>query len=126
MKPNRYEDIDRFIMPEPNTGCWLWIGPIDVHGYGRWAYRGVKVGAHRAVYGPVLDGYELDHLCRVRRCVNPKHLEVVTHTVNVMRGQMPAAINARKATCLRGHNNWRLFKGRRYCRPCQAERARAK
>jgi hypothetical protein len=67
-------------------GCWLWARRLDRQGYGkkRFEVRGVKkdVGAHRWMWerevGPVPDGMQLHHLCRVRRCVNPAHLEVVT------------------------------------------------
>jgi hypothetical protein len=74
---------------DPNTGCWLWSGALNEFGYGitgskRWGYL-----AHRASYarfvGPIPEGLELDHLCRVRRCINPDHLEPVTHRENVWR-----------------------------------------
>lgn len=68
------------------TPCWIWQGVI-YRGYGR---MGIK-RAHRVyferLYGPVPDGYELDHLCQVKACVNPDHLEVVTHTVNMRRAR---------------------------------------
>lgn len=48
-------------------------------------------------------GLGLDHLCRVRRCVNPAHLEPVTDRVNILRGQAPSAVNAAKTHCIRGH-----------------------
>jgi len=67
--------------------CQIWTGYIDPGGYGR-VHGGL---AHKAIYeaehGPVPDGLELDHLCRNKACVNPNHLEAVTHLVNVRRGQ---------------------------------------
>jgi hypothetical protein len=65
--------------------CWLWTGPLNHSGYGA---NGGKA-AHRVVYlrlvGPIAAGMELDHLCRVRHCVRPDHLEPVTHSENVRR-----------------------------------------
>lgn len=68
------------------TPCWIWRRGIH-HGYGILA-SGIR--AHRAYYearyGPIPGGLELDHLCRVKTCVNPDHLEAVTHAENVRRG----------------------------------------
>lgn len=77
-------------------GCWLWIGRRDRYGYGKFRVDGVERTAHRVVYehlvGPVPDDLELDHLCRIRLCVNPAHLEPVTHLENTRR-----AVQARRA-----------------------------
>lgn len=82
--------------PEPMTGHWFWTGGMAARGYGRF-YRWVRSDgsvryccfAHHASYwlfkGPVPDGLEIDHVCRVRDCVNPDHLEAVTHRVNMQR-----------------------------------------
>jgi hypothetical protein len=72
------------------TGCWLWQKHITPTGYGEWwQERGTRL-AHRRVYelvfGPIAPGFEMDHLCRVRACVNPLHLEVVTRHENARRG----------------------------------------
>lgn len=71
------------------TGCWLWDGHILASGYGQYKDRGRTFQAHRwfweRVHGSVPAGLELDHLCRVRACVNPAHLEAVTHTENCRR-----------------------------------------
>lgn len=68
------------------TLCWIWGGNLNASGYGVSARSG---RAHRMVYermvGPVSEGLELDHLCRVRSCVNPAHLEAVTHQENMRR-----------------------------------------
>jgi hypothetical protein len=75
----------------PNdAGCWIWDGTIRPDGYGvKQGGRGERAMAHRWVYervaGPIPEGLELDHLCRVRSCVNPDHLEPVTHDVNCQR-----------------------------------------
>ncbi len=76
------------------TGCWIWTGYVSWLGYGMVGVAGERriVYAHRAYYerehGPIPDGLELDHLCRVRACVNPSHLEAVTHVENCRRGSM--------------------------------------
>src|ERR1700755_3231525 len=88
------------------NGCWVWVGAMDGGGYGR-VYTKGRPRAHKAAWvylrGPVPDGLELDHLCRNRACVNPKHLEPVTHRENLLRGMAPAAINSRKTHCPKGH-----------------------
>jgi hypothetical protein len=81
--------------PEPNSGCWLWMGSVGRDGYGvvRTGGRSGKCqGAHRVAYelfkGPILDGMVLDHLCRVRCCINPDHLQAVTLRENIRRGMV--------------------------------------
>lgn len=95
------------IMAEPNTGCWLWIGTTDKLGYGRLWWEGRPSLAHRVVYNaakaPIPNGLSLDHLCRNPTCVNPDHLEPVTHKVNVLRGEGFGAKNKRKMHCDNGH-----------------------
>lgn len=116
--PNEWKRLspqERFEMlhiPEPNSGCWLWIGGTATHGYGRIMVKGRRIGAHRYSYelhkGPIPEGLQIDHLCRTRSCVNPDHLEAVTGRTNVLRGNTVVAENARKTHCSRGH----LFSGR--------------
>lgn len=73
-----------------STPCWIWQRYIDEEGYGRVGYGIGSRRAHRRFYeaavAPVPEGLELDHLCRVRCCVNPDHLEPVTRAVNQQRG----------------------------------------
>lgn len=74
---------------DPASGCWNWQGGKDEKGYaldtdnGR--TRRVHITHYEAKHGPVPDGFELDHICRNRGCVNPDHVEPVTHTVNMRR-----------------------------------------
>lgn len=96
----RTNDITDKWMPEPNSGCWLWLGAEDENGYGRVvAGDGTRriVKAHRRVYellvGPIPEGMMLRHKCDTRCCVNPAHLEPGTVTDNardmVERGRLP-------------------------------------
>ncbi len=94
----------------PHLGpCWLWRPRSGRGGYA-YFFRGPHLGlglAHRWIYGqvvgPIPEGLTLDHLCRVRNCVNPAHLEPVTHEVNVRRGESPSTVTARTGVCQRGH-----------------------
>lgn len=88
--------------------CWPWQGGSVRDGYGQFhLHARRKVQAHRYAYeqliGPIPEGLTLDHLCRNRLCVNPKHLEPVTHAVNILRGQGTSARNAQKTHCVHGH-----------------------
>ncbi len=66
------------------------------------------------------EGMQLDHLCRVRCCINPDHLEVVTQRENILRGNGTAAVHAKKTHCPQGHEySYRDKRGRRVCRICQ-------
>lgn len=88
-------------------GCWMWGGPMNPGGYGVVCHEGKRVPAHRYTYemavGPIPSDKQIDHLCRVRACCNPAHLEVVTQRENTLRGVGLSAINARKTACHRGH-----------------------
>ena len=79
------------VSPEPNSGCWLWTG-YTLKGYGRFGAGGRSAGvvyAHRFSYemhkGIIPVGLEIDHTCNVKSCVNPDHLEAVTHQENIQR-----------------------------------------
>jgi hypothetical protein len=118
--------LEAGFIPEPNTGCWLWLGSGNQYGYGRMLINRQSFLAHRVSYeihkGPIPDGLELDHLCRVRCCVNPDHLEPVTHEENVRRGGRML-----NTACPSGHpfspeNTWINPKtGWRQCRKCNLE-----
>lgn len=81
--------ISRKLLSADEGECWLWGASLDRHGYGQVKFRGTVWKAHRAVYtlfvGAIPDGLEIDHLCRVRRCCSPEHLEPVTGEENIRR-----------------------------------------
>lgn len=113
--------------------CWYWSGHLKRDGYGL-AYDGIKTRqAHRMAYelliGPIPDGLVLDHLCRVKRCVNPDHLEPVTNAENIRRGQLAMGRGVGATHCPQGHayddeNTYTDRNGYRYCRTCQRQQTR--
>lgn len=120
-----------YIRTVPETGCWQWIrGGFGHEGYGAvWDRKKKKtVKAHRYVYemlvGPIPEGLTLDHLCRNRRCVRPAHLEPVTWSENIRRGEMPNMIVRRTGICRRGHSDMAQWKNQRRCRVCAREKGR--
>lgn len=91
--------LDRIVKEK---GCWLWTGPLNADGYVEFRQDGRFWMGHRYFYtkrfGEIPVELEIDHLCRVRHCVNPEHLEAVTHTVNIRRGGRSIA-----TMCKNGH-----------------------
>ena len=107
--------------------CWNWTGEIQHDGYGKIRFNGRHIGAHRACLlllgTSIPQGLTIDHLCRNRRCVNPKHLEVVTLRENLLRGNNICMRHATRTHCKRGHPlsglNLRMQGKYRVCRSCQ-------
>lgn len=112
-------------IPEPNSGCWLWLGAVNHAGYGRIR---ASLKAHRLSYqlfiGEIPEGYHVHHKCKVRCCVNPEHLEakkpidnmtdrIFRQSDHYSRGHLYSKENTR-------YNN----KGRRVCRLCVMESAK--
>ena len=134
-------DVARFwAKVAKSDDCWPWLGSIMASGYGQFHIR-LEVNrwsatvAHRVAYeisiGPIPSGLVLDHLCRVRHCVRPDHLEPTTDAVNILRGTGWAARHARKTHCPAGHpydqrNTHVDKKGMRHCRACSAIRQAAR
>ena len=116
------------VMPEPMSGCWLWVGCVSDRGYGMIRIARRATYAHRlarqAATGEAGVGIVVDHLCRVRCCVNPAHLEFVTCRENTLRGASTWAVAARAGGCLLGHQMTTMTTGRRQCRTCKAVRDR--
>ena len=124
--------VDRFWAKVNKTAtCWLWTASCSSEGYGRINISGKSTYAHRWAYeqahGPIPEGMHIDHLCRVRHCVNPEHMEVVTNRQNFTRGEHPNAKLHRSGHCKRGHpltgsNVLVRQNGTRHCRACSRER----
>lgn len=135
-----------FVRVLVTEGCWPWQGGVVWNGYGQfWLPDRSRVYAHRWAYehlvGPIPAELEVDHVCHStdsscpggptclhRRCVNPRHLEVVTTLENVHRSQGIAALNAAKTHCAHGHpfspeNTWTYLRSGRTARVCKACRA---
>ncbi len=123
------EKVDK----QPAFGCWLWTAAVSKGGYGRFGVDGGVGYAHRWVYehfiGLVPEGLDIDHLCRVRNCVNPDHLEPVTRGENIRRGR---SHTREKTHCPKGHpysgenlvvHNLKNGKRCRKCRICLRKHA---
>lgn len=111
---------------ETDSGCWEWQGWRNDANYGYLHSDGRDRCAHRVAYealiGPIPSGMELDHLCTNPPCVNPAHLEPVTHAENQRR------IAARQTSCRRAGHDWtdprnvRIRKsGNRWCAECDRQ-----
>ena len=128
--------LERFILPEPNSGCWLWTGAINQDGYGIMQIggrKGRRAYSHRVAYetfvGAIPRELQIDHKCRVRCCINPAHLEAVTQLENIRRGDRhkKGTFNKKRKLrpcCAAGHsyvadNVYVDRRGIRRCRICQ-------
>lgn len=127
------ERLSEQIVRVADGDCWLWTGLTDIDGYGIIGEGGNNcrsLRVHRVVYqmavGPIPEGMVIDHLCRVRNCANPAHLEVVTPAENTRRSN---AVRPLPTHCIRGHafdarNTYITKEGHRRCRVCKAAHER--
>lgn len=122
-------DLVKLIARTDRSGeCWIWRGALLASGYGQMKSCGKNRRVHRVAYelayGPVPDGLVIDHLCRVKACCRPDHLEAVTQRENLLRGNTVNAANAAKVTCVNGHalSGANVYvnptTGHRSCRSC--------
>ena len=131
------ERLVRRSIPITESGCWIFDGCLDNKGYGQIGIGGRTWRAHRLSYsvfiGPIEDELEIDHVCRVRSCINPTHLEAVTPQTNCLRGVSSAAGYAARTHCTKGHpfddeNTYRRTDSpnARKCRMCEKQRSVAR
>lgn len=100
--------------------CWVWTWSLDRHGYGQVRLNGTTRRAHRVIYELLVDdvpkNLDMDHLCRNRACVNPEHLEPVTRSTNLLRGEL---WQSKKTHCPKGHlYDMKDSRGGRRCLTC--------
>lgn len=126
-----------------NNACWIWLGAKragrvrkgKANYYGAFGFNGKTIGAHVASYlifkREIAKGLEIDHLCRKTLCVNPEHLEAVTHSVNCKRGTSGMVVKIRGQAmthCKRGHEfkegSYYLHNGMKGCKQCQLHNQR--
>jgi HNH endonuclease len=129
--PNSLASIHRIlkrIVIDP-SGCHLWTG-ATTRGYGHATYGGYLQYVHRIIWeyrnGPIPEGLQIDHICRVRACCNPEHLRVVTGKVNTLAGNNMAARHARKLVCPNCAGPYTTFQRKRgefrVCVPCKEKK----
>jgi len=121
---------------DSENGCWIWAAGKYHSGYGIFYVKNgnwKNVRAHRFAYellvAPIPANKELDHLCRNHACVNPAHLEVVSHKENCQRGENGlkfAELQRQKTHCPHGHpydllNTYFKPNGARGCKTCRRE-----
>ncbi len=114
--------------------CWIWTSSLNPAGYGTFSDKAKQSAPNKAhrwaweeLIGPIPPGLQLDHLCRVRRCVNPDHLEPVTNIENQRRG-LRGKLYQEIRQCHRGHpydeTNTYMHRGAKHCRKCVNQRGR--
>ncbi len=130
--------MTRFLAKVAASGpddCWIWVAATNACGYGIFRFFKQTWLAHRVAYvmfrDEIPEGLTLDHLCRVRNCVNPEHLDPVPLRENILRGETVAARNLSRRACPQGHpydevNTHYDKNGYRSCRACKTEAAKRK
>jgi HNH endonuclease len=119
------ERLEAMSIPEPNSGCFIWMGAENGRGYGRVSIGQRQFYAHRVSYelkhGPIPPRLQIDHKCRNTFCINPDHLEPVTNQENTSRG-LVSALRPERTRCFRGHDladtGYIDTQNNRQCRAC--------
>lgn len=138
-------DVKRFmkyVEMVPESGCWIWTAALNSFGYGQFGLRTPvrrPYPAHRVSYvihhGPITTGMVIDHKCRVRSCVNPDHIRMVTQKQNMEHAAIApgmgtggvAAVNRRKTCCPKCAGEYSVnSQGWRICKPCTKKRYAAR
>ena len=127
-------DIAKFWSQISKEECWMWQGRVHpIVGYGLWSWKSKAIGAHRFAWelinGPITDGREIHHMCHVKLCCNPEHMELLTRGEHRKLVRFPPTNgNEKKTHCLRGHafteENTIRRQGRRICSLCETYRGR--
>ena len=137
MKDWGIEQFNKYVMPVTECGCWIWLGYVSENGYGRFCprYGMTPLYAHRVSYElykkKIPEGFVLDHVCRIRCCVNPDHLEIVTQKENLARGIGTSGESySMRDSCKNGHSfsggRFYLRSRTRICLICDSKRSKAK
>lgn len=116
-----------YVNKDINAPCWQWIGATTHRGYSKITINYKTYLAHRVIYehfkGPILEGLQIDHVCKNKLCVNPEHLETVTPTENVRR-YTTTITHCKEGHSLSGDNLYMTPDGRRNCKACRREAVR--
>lgn len=122
-------------IPVTESGCWIWTDHLCRGDYAQFYINGALQMSHRVSYeihiGPIPRNMEIDHICRVRCCVNPEHLRPLPHKDNVLCGSGLTAKHALKTHCINGHPfsgdnlQFKPNRNERVCRQCNKDRALA-
>jgi len=128
------ESLFERCIPEPNSGCWIWLGACNHKGYGHLKHRGLQVKAHRLAYefvhGPIAAGLLACHHCDVPSCINPAHVFVGTskeNTADAKRKGRMVRRGALSAThCRHGHPRINISGRWTHCRACERLRYHAR
>ena len=112
--------LEDLYIPEPNSGCWLWIGGVGDRGYPIVDDRYAHSVIHELFNGPIPPGFDRHHKCEVKICINPSHIVVLTDI------QHTTLHKANKLDCKRGHpfdanNTGTDHRGDRYCKTCKKQ-----
>ena len=119
-------------IPVPESGCWIWLGAKQTNGYGHMGYMGKTYLAHRVSYeqhvGSIPENLVIDHMCRVRDCVNPDHLRATTFIDNLFapNSMSISAVMKRKTVCPKCGGAYTKVKRGRECVPCRNARRKVR